>query len=307
MDEGVGQILDAIEAEGELEDTLVVFTSDNGFFQGEHRLEGGKTRHYDAASRMPLLIAGPDVLAGAAVGDPVLNADLAPTITAATGAVPGVEPDGLSLLPLAGGAISGYQRDLVVEAKRYSALRTDRFVYVEHTEGEDAGFVELYDLIADPSQLENLADDPAYADVRTELSERLAVMQSCSGPSCYPGFPPPPEPQPSPDPSQPPQEPPSPGTIVETDTLAPRTSITKGRAKTITRPRVRFVFRANEPEATFLCRLDRGRWRPCESPAIYRGLDPGRHSFRVFAIDAAGNQDPRPALHRFVVRPGRND
>jgi Ca2+-binding RTX toxin-like protein len=67
------------------------------------------------------------------------------------------------------------------------------------------------------------------------------------------------------------------------------------------RRRVAFVFNASEPGASFRCRLDRRPFRPCRSPRVYR-VSPGRHTFRVFAIDASGNRDPSPALRRFRVR-----
>jgi hypothetical protein len=59
---------------------------------------------------------------------------------------------------------------------------------------------------------------------------------------------------------------------------------------------------ATEPGATFHCKLDRGRWRTCRSPKTYRKLRPGGHTFRVRAIDAAGNVDPTAAKRRWHVR-----
>lgn len=82
VDEGIAQVLTALEASGELDQTLIVFTSDNGFFNGEHRLAQGKGRHYEPATRVPLLLRGPGVPAGMSVVEPVTNADLAPTILA---------------------------------------------------------------------------------------------------------------------------------------------------------------------------------------------------------------------------------
>ncbi len=61
VDEGAGEVLDALDRIGELENTVVVFTSDNGFFYGEHRITGGKLRHYEEATRVPLLIRGPGI------------------------------------------------------------------------------------------------------------------------------------------------------------------------------------------------------------------------------------------------------
>jgi hypothetical protein len=69
------------------------------------------------------------------------------------------------------------------------------------------------------------------------------------------------------------------------------------------RRRVSFAFNASEPGSSFRCKLDRRPWHPCHSPRAYSVL-PGRHAFRVYAIDAAGNRDRTPALFRFRVRWG---
>jgi hypothetical protein len=88
------------------------------------------------------------------------------------------------------------------------------------------------------------------------------------------------------------------------DTTAPDTTITKGPKKRITtsrrRVRVKFAFRSSEPNSTFQCKLDNGAFKACSSPKAYR-LKPGRHKFRVRAIDAAGNVDPTPAVRKVRV------
>jgi hypothetical protein len=63
----------------------------------------------------------------------------------------------------------------------------------------------------------------------------------------------------------------------------------------------KFKFRSSEPLSTFLCKLDRRKAKRCKSPRTYKRLKPGRHVFRVWAIDAAGNKDPTPAKRRFRV------
>jgi hypothetical protein len=65
----------------------------------------------------------------------------------------------------------------------------------------------------------------------------------------------------------------------------------------------KFRFGSDEPGSTFLCKLDRQPFKPCRSPRIYRHLRPGRHAFRVKAIDAAGNPDPTAAVRRFTLLP----
>jgi arylsulfatase A-like enzyme len=194
VDEGVKRILDALTAAGELDNTLFVFTSDNGFFHGEHRVKTGKNRVYEEAIRVPLVIRGPGVPEGETVDDLSVNADLAPTILDATGATAGLTEDGRSLLPFAvhpdrfhgrellleKGDVLDNDDDGVVPSGTFAAVRTSRYVYVENATGE----LELYDLEADPYQLQNQITNPAYDAVEAALAARLAPLRSCAGPSC---------------------------------------------------------------------------------------------------------------------------
>lgn len=180
VDEGVERIVQALEAAGELDDTLIVFTSDNGFFHGEHRVPIGKNRVYEEAIRVPLVIRGPGVPAGVTVDELAINADLAATIVDATGATPGLALDGHSLLPVAKHPSRTRRRELLIEQKEYAAIRTERYVYVEYTSGER----ELYDLATDPYQLVSRHLSPAYAAVMAQLADRLAPLRTCAGKSC---------------------------------------------------------------------------------------------------------------------------
>ncbi len=194
VDDGVGRILDALEAAGELENTLVVFTSDNGFFHGEHRVQTGKNRVYEEAVRVPLVIRGPGVPAGVTVDDLAINADLAPTILEAAGVAAGLPQDGRSLLPFAAhpkrlhgrelllekGSVVDGDDDEVQQSDTFSAVHTSRYVYVENITGER----ELYDLAVDPYQLQNQINNPAYDAVEAALASRLASLRSCAGESC---------------------------------------------------------------------------------------------------------------------------
>jgi CSLREA domain-containing protein len=87
------------------------------------------------------------------------------------------------------------------------------------------------------------------------------------------------------------------------DTDAPQTSIMIAPPRRVARTWAKFRFGSDEPGSTFLCKLDRRPFKPCRSPRIYRHLRPGRHAFRVKAIDAAGNSDPSAALRRFILLP----
>ena len=184
VDEGVARMVAALADAGELDDTLVVFTSDNGFFHGEHRLGDGKGKHYEEATRVPLIIRGPGVPAGATERTPAVNADLTATILDAANVEPGLPADGVSLLPIAADGIAELDREILIENKAYSAIRTARYVYVEHDGGPDAGFSELYDLKVDPFELKSLHAKPEYEEVRSFLRERLAGLATCAGGSC---------------------------------------------------------------------------------------------------------------------------
>jgi parallel beta-helix repeat protein len=85
------------------------------------------------------------------------------------------------------------------------------------------------------------------------------------------------------------------------DTDAPQTSIMKGPPRRAARTWAKFRFGSDEPGSTFHCKLDGRPFKPCRSPRIYRHLRPGRHAFRVRAIDAAGNADASAALRRFTL------
>lgn len=93
----------------------------------------------------------------------------------------------------------------------------------------------------------------------------------------------------------------APGPVPGADTTAPATTIKSGPGKGLAAGRAKFVFKSSEAGSSFQCKLDAKRVTRCKSPRAYRGLQPGRHIFRVWAIDAAGNKDATPAKRRFRV------
>jgi arylsulfatase A-like enzyme len=181
VDDGVDRVLSRLKAKGELARTYVIFTSDNGFLNGEHRLPEGKVKPYEESIRVPLLIRGPGIPRGKTAKDLAINADLAPTITKLTGATPGLSMDGQSLFPAAVHPRTERGRELLLEAGDFRGIRTQRYVYVEHK----AGARELYDLDRDPYELRNVASGPAYANVKAKLSERLRRLNRCRGGDCH--------------------------------------------------------------------------------------------------------------------------
>ena len=188
LDEGIGRIIDTLAARGELENTYIVFTSDNGYHLGQHRAFDGKFDVYEEDIRVPLIIRGPGVRAGATVEQMAVNIDLAPTMARWGGATPDRVMDGQSLTPLLGpnGATQNWRKDFLVELYRHlppaqngdviKALRTEHEVYVEYRSGPR----ELYDLRTDPYQLQNVyaAVDPVHI---ADLSRRLAELAVSTG------------------------------------------------------------------------------------------------------------------------------
>jgi N-acetylglucosamine-6-sulfatase len=184
VDQAVGTIVAALRRAGELDDTLIVFTSDNGFFHGEHRVPSGKVLLYEPSIRVPLIMRGPGIPAGLRLSQRVANIDLAPTIVDAAGATPARVMDGRSLLPVIADPGVPLGRDLLVVrgpgTGTFAAIRAPNYLYAQYGNGEQ----ELYDLTGDPYELRSRHADPAYAAVKADLALRLAHLRACSGISC---------------------------------------------------------------------------------------------------------------------------
>lgn len=183
LDRSIRRLISALEAAGDLDRTIVVFTSDNGFLWGEHGLTS-KAWPYEESIRVPLIIRTPWTTQPRTDDHLVLNIDLAATIAELAGTAMDPPQHGRSLAPLLRGEPTRWRTDFVVEwlgrdlrstgrgPPRYEALRTERFVLVEY----ENGWVELYDVLRDPLQLVNLADDPRQSDRVQRLHERLRSM-----------------------------------------------------------------------------------------------------------------------------------
>ena len=181
IDDGVHSIVRSLKSIGELNDTLVVYTSDNGFLHGEHRIYTGKTRVYEPSIRVPLLMRGPGIPQGVKVRDLVTNADLAPTIVSATGARADRVMNGRPILSDARHPGRELGRELLLQGNNYFAIRTARYKYVAYRNGER----ELYDLQSDPDELQNVVTDPAYAPVAELLSGELSTLRNCRRGNCH--------------------------------------------------------------------------------------------------------------------------
>jgi N-acetylglucosamine-6-sulfatase len=185
VDEAIERIMVTLERTGELGHTHVILTSDNGFLHGEHRIGFGKVFPYEPSIRVPLIMRGPGVPAGARRRQLVTNVDLSPTILDIANGRPGKSQDGRSLFPLLRDQGLEWGRDVLLYGRspRFNAIRTYRYIYVRYWNGES----ELYDLLHDPYELQNLNRDPRYSLVRRELSRRLNRLRACVGPGCYAG------------------------------------------------------------------------------------------------------------------------
>ncbi len=180
VDEGVKKVVDALSARGELGNTVLIFTADNGFFHGEHRIPEQKLYIYEESIRVPLQMRGPGIPRGVKVSDLAINADLAPTIVDVANANPGLAMDGRSLIPMVQNPGVEQGRELLIEEPSFKAIRTGRYMYAQHNNGTR----ELYDLNNDPFELRSRHDAPAYASIRAQLAARLQELRDCAGPSC---------------------------------------------------------------------------------------------------------------------------
>jgi len=188
LDEAVQNIVSALESRGLLENTYIFFTSDNGYMMGQHRLPETKDAIYEESIRVPLMVRGPGVPAGAVSDAIALNIDFAPTFAELAGIEPFVPVDGRSLLPLLSGASGvGWRGDFLVEhgqsggVPAYLAVHTLDHVYAEHDTDENE--TELYDLLADPEQLDAI-DSGTRSDLVRRLLARLSELAECRAESC---------------------------------------------------------------------------------------------------------------------------
>ena len=200
VDELVGQIRRLLRQRGLERNTYVVFSSDNGYHMGQRRLLAGKMTAYDSDVRVPLIVVGPGIRAGARTRALAENVDLAPTFMRLAGRRPPRTVDGESLVPLLRGkAPAGWRDAVLVEHHHpptpngdpdrqtsvsgnppsYEAIRTSDELYVEYVDGER----EWYDMRVDPGQLHNRYNElPAIA--REGLHDRLVWLEACAGEGC---------------------------------------------------------------------------------------------------------------------------
>ena len=214
VDEGVKMVVDTLGSLSRLRNTYVIFTSDNGFFYGEHRLTGGKFIAYEPATHLPLLIRGPGIKPGTSTGELAANIDIAPTILELAGASATKSIDGRSLVPYmkdpalrsrrpilfesfvetadveANGqptapaerarTKTGASASIVAPPKDYLGIRLGPYKYIEWPSGEK----ELYDITKDPYELNNIVRVRNLSPIRAFLHAQLVRLEACVGRTC---------------------------------------------------------------------------------------------------------------------------
>ncbi|MEQ8808308.1 MAG: DUF4976 domain-containing protein, partial [Imperialibacter sp.] len=191
VDEGVGRVLDYLEANGLMENTIIVYTSDQGFYLGEHGWFD-KRFIYNESFKTPLLVSWPGkVKAGTRSDEMVQNLDFAQTFLDAAGVAAPTDMQGESLMPLLTGNTDKWTRDAVYYhyyeypavhmVKRHYAVVTKEHKLVHYYFDVDEW--ELIDRMNDPMELTNVYDDPAYAEVKKELHSKLDQLREKYGDS----------------------------------------------------------------------------------------------------------------------------
>lgn len=172
-DDNVQRVLDYLDAEGLAENTIVIYSSDQGYWLGQHGFYD-KRLILDTSMRMPFLIRYPKLIAPGTVNtDLCINVDIAPTLLELAGVDAPGEMQGRSMVPLlAGKRPADWRKSQFYTywgTPKHHGIRTDRYTYVK-VRGNPA---ELFDREADPNQIHNLADEPKYAQVIEELESEL--------------------------------------------------------------------------------------------------------------------------------------
>lgn len=190
VDDLVERLVGSLEQQGLLDDTYIIYTSDNGHHMGEHRMIAGKTTAYEEDIRVPMIVRGPGVAEGERIKAMVLNNDLAPTFADMAGIRPPDFVDGRSFLALFEDPSRAWRRSFMIQrrelethemtgAARFDAVRTEDWTFVQYGDGE----LELYNLRRDPLQLRNLAGG-ADRLLLEMLSARMAELLNCAGADC---------------------------------------------------------------------------------------------------------------------------
>lgn len=183
IEEGVGEIMKALKETNQLDNTVIVLTSDNGYFYGEHGLSVERRLAYEESIRMPLLIRYPAAVKAGTVRDEfALNIDLAPTLLQLAGVSVPPNMEGHSLVTLLNGPRTEWRKTFLLEyysdrvfprirQMGYKAVRNERWKYIHYFELE--GMNELYDLKTDPYEMTNVINQPHAAKTLAKMKSEM--------------------------------------------------------------------------------------------------------------------------------------
>jgi arylsulfatase A-like enzyme len=186
VDDAVGRIYHALDAAGELNNTIFVFTADNGLMWGEHAMFSTKDNFFEESLRVPLVIRDGRTPAPRAASQMVLNIDIAPTLAQLAGVALPAPVDGKDLMPAVHGSTTPLRWSFLMEHE-WSAnyerveqgfgaggvgIRTNTWKYVEYRSGKR----DLFNLMNDRYEMQNLGADPAYAGIRQQLATKLQAL-----------------------------------------------------------------------------------------------------------------------------------
>ena len=191
VDEMVAELVQLLDETGQLNNTYIFFTSDNGFHMGEHMLPSGKMLPYEEDIHVPLYVRGPGIQPGTVVTQMTANIDIAPTIAELSGTQPAEYVDGRSFVPFmlsSSQQPAEWRHALVIETGdldrdspviAYRGVRTEKFIYVEYESAE----LEFYDLVNDPYEMNNLAGSLSEETLST-LHDWLEQLKACKADEC---------------------------------------------------------------------------------------------------------------------------
>jgi N-acetylglucosamine-6-sulfatase len=203
LDHQVGRLVGTLKATGEYDDTVIMFTSDNGYFLGEHRMRQGKIKPHEPSLRVPFVVAGKGVPRGTRF-DPITTMGITATVVDIAGSKAPFAPDARSMVPTFA-RDRGWSVPVLTEGVETSrpfkeaahdpapgfddprttiGIRTSRYSYFRYNTGEG----ELYDLDKDPNQMRSVFGEPRYAAVQAELQKLWLSHRTCAGASCRTGI-----------------------------------------------------------------------------------------------------------------------
>lgn len=180
VDRAVANIVDALNRTNQLNDTAIIFMSDNGYSLGEHRLFQ-KNCVYEECIRVPLLVRAPGISTHTD-DNLILNIDLAPTFAEWAGISAPANVNGMSFASLLTDPLLPWRNEILLEVLcpkckseiRFNAVRTQQYIYAEYNNTD----LEFYDLAADPYQMINSVNNTSYSQIISQLQGRLAVLKS---------------------------------------------------------------------------------------------------------------------------------